>query len=309
MTPGRGGPSRGATAAPARRTPGRIDPDDAETRGTVRVLPSAVTVLALCAGLSAIKFALDGTPSASLAMIGAAAVLDALDGRIARMLDATSRIGAELDSLADAVSFGVAPALVLYVSLLEGSRLGWVISLLYAVCLVLRLARFNTLLGEEDQPSWTKEFFVGVPAPAAAIIALAPLTASIELGDGWWTATPVVQVWVVLSAGLAISRVPTLSLKSARVPPRLAAGLLVGVGALAAGLITFPLLVLLGLVAAYLAHIPYAAHRKRWLTEHPVAWDSSPRERRALRKSLPRRRRGLRRRSRSVAGRGRGRPG
>ncbi|WP_460868491.1 CDP-diacylglycerol--serine O-phosphatidyltransferase [Rhodococcus aerolatus] len=283
-----------------------MDAADTETRSTVRVLPSAVTVLALCAGLSAIKFALDGTPAASLAMIGAAAVLDALDGRIARMLDATSRIGAELDSLADAVSFGVAPALVLYVTLLEGSRLGWVVSLLYAVCLVLRLARFNTLLGGEDeQPSWTKEFFVGVPAPAAAVIVLAPVTASLELGEGWWSSTVVVEVWVVLAAGLAISRVPTLSLKSARVPPRLAAALLVGVGALAAGLITFPLLVLLGLVLAYLAHIPYAAHRSRWLAAHPVAWDSSPRERRAIRKSLPRRRPRLRRRSRAVAGRSR----
>ena len=300
----------GARARPDRaRRAGDTDDDEQEHRGTVRVLPSAVTVLALCAGLSAVKYALDGNAGLALALVGLAGVLDFVDGRIARMLDATSRIGAELDSLADAVSFGVAPALVLYVTLLEGSRLGWVVSLLFVVCLLLRLARFNTLLGEEDAPAWTKEFFVGVPAPAAAIIALTPLTASLQLGEGWWTTPVVVQVWVVGSAGLAISQLPTFSLKTARVPPRLAAGLLVAVALIAAGLLTFPLLVVLIVVAVYLVHIPFAAYRGHWLEDHPVAWDSSPSERRALRKSQPRRRprlrRRLRRRAPAVAGRSR----
>ena len=98
------------------------------------------------------------------------ALCDALDGRLARMLDASSRIGAELDSLSDLVSFGVAPALVLYIWALQGTRLGWVVALVFAVCMALRLARFNTLLDAEDQPPYAKEFFVGVPAPAAALV-------------------------------------------------------------------------------------------------------------------------------------------
>src|SRR5690606_12190207 len=135
----------------------------------VRLLPSVITILAFSAGLSAVKFALDGQLGTALGMIGAAAVLDSLDGRIARMLDATSKIGAELDSLSDAVAFGVAPALVLYVTMLDGSPFGWIVALLYAVSLVLRLARFNTLLEDDSVPAYAREYFVGVPAPAAAL--------------------------------------------------------------------------------------------------------------------------------------------
>lgn len=131
----------------------------------VRLLPSVVTILALCAGLSAVKFALDGDLGTALAMIGAAAVLDSLDGRIARMLDATSKMGAELDSLADSISFGVAPALVLYVTLLDGQSFGWIIALIYAVSIVLRLARFNTLLDEDDIPGYANEYFTGSRRP------------------------------------------------------------------------------------------------------------------------------------------------
>ena len=112
----------------------------------VRLLPNAVTVLALCSGLSAVYFALGGRFELCVAAVGAAALCDALDGRLARLLDATTRIGAELDSLSDLVSFGVAPALVLYVWQLEGSRFGWTVALVFAVCMMLRLARFNTLI-------------------------------------------------------------------------------------------------------------------------------------------------------------------
>ena len=127
-------------------------------------------MLALCAGLSAVYFALGGRFELCVAAVGAAALCDALDGRLARLLDASSRIGAELDSLSDLVSFGVAPALVLYIWQLEGSRFGWTVALVFAVCMVLRLARFNTLIDVEDPYPFTKEFFVGVPAPAAALV-------------------------------------------------------------------------------------------------------------------------------------------
>src|SRR5207249_8732194 len=157
----------------------------APTGPGVRVLPNAVTVLALCAGLSSVQFALQDYWGFSIAAIGVAAVLDSLDGRIARLLDATSKMGAELDSLSDAIAFGVSPALVLYIWKLDGHRMGWVVALTFAVCMILRLARFNTLLDDTEQPPYAKEFFVGVPAPAGGLLALLPLIITVEVGhDG-----------------------------------------------------------------------------------------------------------------------------
>ncbi len=274
---------------------GHLPNGRAPMRGTrgVRLLPNAVTVLAMCAGLSAVMFALGGHLVSALASVGVAAVLDGLDGRIARLLDATSRMGAELDSLSDAMSFGVAPALTLYVWNLQNNRAGWVAALIFAVCLVLRLARFNTLLDDTDQPPYAKEFFVGVPAPAAGLLALLPLVLTAQFGyPGWWAAQPVVILWMVAVAGLAVSRVPTLSLKTVNVPPHLVAPLLVLVALLAAGIVTFPLLALMLAMVIYLVHIPYAVYRHRWLRDHPEAWEALPRERRAIRRSQ--RRLGLR---------------
>lgn len=248
------------------------------------LLPSTLTILALCSGLSSVKFALEGQLGVSLAMIGAAAILDSLDGRIARLLDATTKIGAELDSLSDAISFGVAPALVLYVTLLDGSNAGWIVALVFAVSIVLRLARFNTLLDDDTAPSYTSEFFVGVPAPAGALIALAPIAAFEQWGDGWWSSFWVVSVWTVLSAALIVSRIPTLAMKTFSVPRRMAAALLVGVALTAAALITYPYILLIVLVCAYLVHIPFAVRSKRWVAARPEVWDVKPAERRAIRK-------------------------
>jgi CDP-diacylglycerol--serine O-phosphatidyltransferase len=248
----------------------------------VRLLPNAVTVVALCSGLSAVYFALLGRFELCVAAAGVAALCDALDGRLARMLDASSRIGAELDSLSDLVSFGVAPALVLYIWTLQGTRLGWVVALVFAVCMALRLARFNTLLDADDQPPYAKEFFVGVPAPAAALVSGLPLYATLTFGPGWWSGPVPVGVWAVIVAGLMVSRLPTLSFKTMRVPSRLVAPLLVLVGLAAAVLVTVPFLGL-GIVAlVYLATIPYTMHRHRWLARHPEAWNVPVRERRAV---------------------------
>ena len=144
----------------------------------LRILPSSMSVLAICAGLTSIRFALEGQPHVAIALIAAAAILDGLDGRVARALDAESRMGEEIDSLADAVNFGVAPAVVVYVSMLPTLAAGWVVVMLYAVSIVLRLARFNALLDDVSQPSFAREFFVGVPAPAGAICALGPASSS-----------------------------------------------------------------------------------------------------------------------------------
>jgi CDP-diacylglycerol--serine O-phosphatidyltransferase len=275
------------------------------TGSGVRLLPNAITVLAMCAGLSAVQFTLGGNRPAAIAAIAVAAILDSLDGRIARLLDATSKMGAELDSLSDAISFGVAPALVLYVWKFPGDRMGWVIALVFAVCVILRLARVNTLLDDTEQPPYAKEFFVGVPAPAGGLLVLMPLLVEIQIGhEGWWSAKPVVLLWTVAIAGLLISRIPTLSVKTIRVPAAAVAPLLVGVGLMAAAVITYPMLALAAVLVGYLAHIPYAVRRKHWLAAHPEAWDVPPKERRAIRRAHGRinRRLGLRPPLQRVAG-------
>ncbi|MGW5919942.1 CDP-alcohol phosphatidyltransferase family protein [Nocardia fluminea] len=252
---------------------------------SVRLLPSVVTILALCAGLSAVKFGLDGELGIALAMVGAAAVLDTLDGRLARMLDATSKMGAELDSLSDAISFGVAPALVIYVTLLDGNSAGWIVALLFAVSLVLRLARFNTLLDDDSRPNWAREYFVGVPAPAGALIALVPIALKVQFGDGWWDSFAFVAAWTVFAALLCVSTIPTLAMKSVSVAPQAAAGLLVLTALAAALLVTYPIVLLLILVALYLAHIPFAWRSARWVAARPETWQHKPAERRAQRRA------------------------
>nr|WP_225726286.1 MULTISPECIES: phosphatidylcholine/phosphatidylserine synthase [Nocardia] len=254
-------------------------------RRSIRLLPSIVTILALCAGLSAVKFGLDGKFELALAMIGAAAVLDTLDGRLARMLDATTKMGAELDSLSDAISFGVAPALVLYVGLLNKDSAGWIVALVFAVSLVLRLARFNTLMDDDTRPDWSREYFVGVPAPAAALIAMVPIAMFVEFGDGWWAGFYVTAAWTVFAAALAVSTIPTLAMKSVSVAPQAAAGLLVLVALAAAALVTYPIVLLLVLVLLYLGHIPFAWHSQRWVAARPETWQHKPAERRAQRRA------------------------
>ena len=248
----------------------------------VRLLPNAVTVVALCSGLSAVYYAMAGHFEISVAAGAIAALCDALDGRLARLLDASSRIGAELDSLSDLVSFGVAPALVLYIWALQGTRLGWIVALVFAVCMALRLARFNTLLDADDQPPYAKEFFVGVPAPAAALLAGLPLYATLQFGPGWWSSAVPVGVWAVVVAGLMVSRLPTLSFKSIRVPQRLVAPTLVLVGLAASVLVIAPFLGLgiVGLI--YLGTIPYASYLHHWMSRHPESWNVPVRQRRAV---------------------------
>ncbi|WP_433267772.1 CDP-diacylglycerol--serine O-phosphatidyltransferase [Actinosynnema sp. CS-041913] len=263
----------------------------------VRLLPNAITVLAMCAGLSAVHFAINNLYGAAIASIAVAAVFDGLDGRIARLLDATSKMGAELDSLADAISFGVAPALVIYVWKFEPHREGWVVALIFAVCMVLRLARFNTLL-DVEQPPFAKEFFVGVPAPAGGLLLLLPLILDEQMRRaGWWSDTWVVAAWTVAIALLLVSRIPTLSVKTIKVPPKAVAPLLVLVGLLAAAVITFPLVALSAAMLVYLGHLPYSVRRYRWLAKHPEAWEVPAADRRAIKRAhgVAARRLGLRR--------------
>ena len=207
----------------------------------LRILPSSMSVLAICAGLTSIRFALERQPHVALALIAAAAILDGLDGRVARALDAESRMGEEIDSLADAVNFGVAPAVVVYVTLLSSSAAGWVVVLLYAVSIVLRLARFNALLDDTSQPSFAREFFVGVPAPAGAISALGPLAAKLQFGAGWWTSPWFVCAWMAACSMLVVSRIPMRKMHAVSVPPNLAAVALAGADHRRRGRVPVPL--------------------------------------------------------------------
>jgi CDP-diacylglycerol--serine O-phosphatidyltransferase len=278
----------------------------AAARGTVRLLPNAVTVLALCSGLSSVRFAGTGQFGLAVGAIVLAAVFDALDGRLARLLDATSKMGAELDSLADSISFGVSPALVLYFWAFPHGRAGWTVCLVFVVCVVLRLARFNILTEDADQPPYAKEFFIGVPSPAGALLALAPLALTLQVGDGWWARPVPVAVWMVLIGLLMIGRMRTLSLRAVRVPPAAVAPVLVVVGLTAAFVISTPFLALLTAMLIYLLHLPYATYRSHWLARNPETWTVPPRQRRAVRRAQAARlglRRPLRRRVAGVAGR------
>lgn len=176
----------------------------------------------------------------------------------------------------------------MYLYLLQGYDLGWGFALIYCCAIVLRLARFNTLLDDTDAPGYTRDFFVGVPAPAAALVVLLPIGLAQQFGDGWWTSPLVVGLWLVVVALLAVSRVPTASLKTSSVQPRKLAGLLILVAIGAALLLTYPYVLMIILVAAYAVHIPFAWRSRRWVQARPEHWEAPPAERRAERRAIAR---------------------
>ncbi|MDX2102209.1 MAG: phosphatidylcholine/phosphatidylserine synthase [Alphaproteobacteria bacterium] len=229
-----------------------------------RLVPNILTLLALCAGLSAIRFGLDGRFPAAVGAVLLAAVLDGLDGRVARLMNATSRFGAELDSLSDFVCFGVVPPLLLYLWLQgHGAGAAWPAVMIFAVCTALRLARFNVALDDHDRPAWTYHFFSGVPSPAGAGLALLPMVASFELPWSWLQHPWVIGVWLVMVALLMVSRLPTFSGKRVRVRGQQVVFVLLAVGALAAGVASEPWLTLLGCGLIYLGLIPVAVVQAR----------------------------------------------
>lgn len=252
----------------------------------LQILPSAMTVLSICAGLTAVKLALEHQPKAAMALIAAAAILDGLDGRVARILDAQSRMGEEIDSLADAVNFGVTPAIVLYVTLLSQSPAGWVAVLLYAVCVVLRLARYNALLDDGSQPAYTHEFFVGMPAPAGAVSMIGLIGLKLQFGEGWWTSTVFLCVWITGTSMLLVSKIPMKKMHAVAVPPNWAAPLLALLAIFAAAAVLAPYLLIWVIIVAYLCHVPFAVRSQRWLAKHPESWSAEPKQRRAARRAI-----------------------
>ena len=242
------------------------------------LIPNLLTLLALCLGLTAIRLAFEDQIQWAVSAIAAAAVLDGLDGRVARALKGTSRFGAELDSLADFVDFGVAPAIVLYVfGLQEMKSLGWFAALMFAIACALRLARFNVMADDPNQPPWQVHFFTGMPAPAGAVVSLLPLYLNLsilEVPATHWFA-PFEIAYVLVIAFLMASRIPHFSGKRiGRVPREYVIAVLFGVAFVVLLLATFPMEMLAFLSLAYLATIPFAMRRYQKF----VAADATPQE-------------------------------
>ena len=226
------------------------------------IIPNIVTLLALCAGLTAMRLAMENNWEYAIAAIVFAAILDGLDGRVARLLKGTSRFGAELDSLADFANFGVAPALILYYWILHNVQpLGWIAVLIFAICTTLRLARFNISLDEPKKGDWQSNFFVGVPAPAGAITVLLPLYLWV-LGyfPIWSTTELVVLVYTILIGLLMVSRFPTFSGKKlqTRIRRDLVLPLFVLVVMLAALFVSYPFQMLALTTGLYLVLLPFS---------------------------------------------------
>jgi CDP-diacylglycerol--serine O-phosphatidyltransferase len=232
------------------------------------IIPNLITVLAICAGLTGVRLAFENRYELAVAMVLAAAFLDGIDGRIARMMKATSKFGAQMDSLADIINFGVAPALVLYVFVLDQARsLGWIAALIYAIAAGLRLARFNVMDERETKAPWQSEFFVGVPAPAGAALVLLPVYLGFlgvaPVGIFAYAST----AYTVIIAYLLVSRLPVWSGKSetSHVRRDLVLPMILAVVLYVALLMSFTWEVLVVTVLLYLCSLPLGArnwHRR-----------------------------------------------
>lgn len=232
------------------------------------LIPNMLTVISLCAGLTSIRFSLNGNFELAVLAIVFAGVMDGLDGRLARLLKGVTKFGAELDSLADFLSFGVAPVFALYLwslNTLGGfAGMGWIAVLAYAVCCALRLARFNTMADSHQQPPpWTLNFFVGVAAPAAAGLAILPLVLVFQFPglEGILRSPYLLAPYTMALAALMVSRVPTVSLKRLRVQRRFVLPILLVVGIGVAALTSYPWITLGLFGIAYLVSIPITATR------------------------------------------------
>ena len=223
------------------------------------VAPNAVTALALCSGLTGIRFAIAGQWETAVVMVMIASVLDGIDGRIARMMRGESRFGAELDSLSDAISFGVSPALILYLwSLQDLPRVGWLIALVFAVFCALRLARFNAAIDVADQPHKSAGFLTGSPSPVGAGLAMLPMYLWFWTGLDLWRSPLIVGPWVAVMAVLMVSSVATYSWSSLKLRHNIRFEAIAVVVLLGAALVSAPWHTLTFLCAAYLATLPFS---------------------------------------------------
>ena len=222
-----------------------------------RMIPNILTLLALAAGLTAIRFGLEGRWEHAVLAIIVAGVLDGLDGRIARLLKGASKFGAELDSLSDFVCFGVSPALVLYLwTMKDAGRLGWVLVMLFSICCGLRLARFNVMMEDHDAPAWQARFFTGIPAPAGGGLVLLPMALSFQGGEGLFRQPWFVGIFMLVIAGMMVSTIPTYSFKKLKISRQWILPTMLIAGTIAVFLINAPWLTLSVVGLAYICSIP-----------------------------------------------------
>ena len=236
------------------------------------LLPNALTIFGVCLGLSSIKFALDGNYAISVIAIGIASILDTLDGRVARLVKGTSKVGKELDSLTDVISFGVAPSFIMYFwAMNEMGKIGWMFVLIYTVCCALRLARFNLTTLEENE-SWKVNFFEGVPSPAAAGLILMPLILNLSGLIQFENLAIASSSIILITSILMVSKIPTYSLKKIVIPRHLAIFLLLGIGIYISLIIfyTFETLFFTGIV--YLVLIPISFVHYRYLNKKKITY-------------------------------------
>lgn len=240
-------------------------------------LPNAITALALCFGLTGIRFGFSGEWEKALASIIVAGVLDGMDGRIARLLRAQSKFGAELDSLSDNIAFGTAPALIIFFwSLKEAPKFGWTAALALAVCCALRLARFNARIDVKDQPHKSAGFNTGVPAPVGAGLAFVPLYLWLVSGSDLYRGWTIVMPWTLFIALLMISSVPTFSWSSIRIRRGWRLFALAGVALLGAALLNEPWWTLLAVSALYLALLPFSLSSYAKVKQRRAAQTAGP---------------------------------
>ncbi|CAM1628754.1 CDP-diacylglycerol--serine O-phosphatidyltransferase [Bartonella sp. B10834G6] len=249
--------------------------DDVKPRRSISirfVLPNVITILAICAGVSSIRLAFEHRFETAILMVLLAAVLDGVDGRLARLMGGGSSFGAQMDSLADVVNFGVAPALIVYSFLLnQAHQVGWIAALVYCIACCLRLARFNVMIDNKHIPRWQREYFVGVPAPAGALLVLLPIylgCLGLEPGAGW---ALVFSLYTVVIAFLLISRLPVWNGKTVGqqlrrdvvIPGMLVVVIYVGF------LATYTWQVLLVTAIGYMVFLPFSliAYQKRSVRE------------------------------------------
>ncbi|NMN66972.1 CDP-diacylglycerol--serine O-phosphatidyltransferase [Candidatus Pelagibacter ubique] len=243
---------------------------------TRMILPNAITLVGVCIGLSSIKFALDGKFALAIIAILFAGLMDALDGRIARLIKGTSKMGKELDSLGDVISFGVAPAFIMYFWNLQYlDKLGWFVCLMYVVCVALRLARFN--VNSEDEPSWKDNFFEGIPAPAGGIVVLMPLVINFSGLDDLYLKFNydfIVPMFFIIISILLISTVPTYSFKKIVIPRTMTKFLLFGIVLFFGALLVYTFKILAISTFLYLCLIPVSYfHYKKIKKEKNITND------------------------------------
>lgn len=230
------------------------------------LFPNIITAAGLCAGLSAVRFAMLGRWEMAVVFLLAAAIIDGMDGRLARMLNATSTFGAQMDSLADFVSFGVAPVMVMYLWQMENVKgLGWLVVLFFAVCMSLRLARFNTSIFENEKDGGKQEevgdFFTGVPAPAGALLCVFPMVLTFQFGEGIYSSAHFCVAYVAVVALLLVSTLPTLSPKKFKIPSTMAVPCIIIAVLIIAGWILETWLTYTLCSVVYLLSIPYTVSK------------------------------------------------